>query len=70
MQNWYSTNDNYSVFAADYFNLYVNTVKDEIQQNDDSRTVLVSSPSNGVIGESDNFTISKNPQDVHFGDGE
>lgn len=69
VQNWYSTNDNFTVFAKDYYKLYVETVQDEILKNDQFRSVLVSSPSNGLFGDKENFTISKNPQDVHYGDG-
>lgn len=69
VQNWYGTNDDFAQFAEDYYKLYVDTIQDEIYQNDLFRHVLVSSPSNGLFGERANYTISKNPQDVHFGDG-
>lgn len=68
-QGWYdNTTKHFELFAKDYKKLYVSTITDEINKNDPSREVLTSSPSNGKYEGNQNFGISLDPQDAHYGD--
>uniref|UniRef100_A0A182TBK7 beta-mannosidase n=1 Tax=Anopheles maculatus TaxID=74869 RepID=A0A182TBK7_9DIPT len=67
-QNWYKTETNFSTYAAQYTQLYVDVVRPTVMANDPWRTVLLSSPSNGNY-RSDGEYIAQNPQDPHYGDG-
>lgn len=42
-------------------------MKEECLQNDQMRSYVVSSPSNGIQSEKEGY-IAKQPYDVHFGD--
>uniref|UniRef100_A0A182Y529 beta-mannosidase n=1 Tax=Anopheles stephensi TaxID=30069 RepID=A0A182Y529_ANOST len=66
-QNWYKTESNFSAYAAQYVELYVDTVQPTVLANDPWRTVLLSSPSNGDHRTEDGY-IANNPQDPHYGD--
>lgn len=66
--NWYKTDKNYTTFASDYITLYVNTIKKIVSEEDNSRHYLVSSPTNGLKSEEENY-IAKNPYSSLYGDG-
>lgn len=66
--NWYGTSKNYSSFASDYIALYVNTIKKIVTEEDKTRSYLVSSPTNGVKSEEENY-IAENPYSSLYGDG-
>lgn len=67
-QNWYGTASNEEAYKKDYKKLYVDVVEPEILKIDKWRTVLISSPSNGVESVKEDY-IATNPQDPRFGDG-
>lgn len=67
-QNWYNTEKSFKLFADDYEKLYVDTITDEIMKNDNSHSVLTSSPSNGIFNDEKEYGIARNPQDPHYGD--
>lgn len=66
--NWYGTWRNYSSFAADYVALYVDTIKSIVEKEDETRNYLVSSPTNGLKSEEENY-IAQNPYSGLYGDG-
>jgi len=66
--NWYGTRNNYSMFAADYIALYVNTIKKIVTEEDKTRDFVVSSPTNGLKSEEENY-IAENPYSALYGDG-
>lgn len=66
--NWYGTRNNFSSFASDYITLYVNTIKNIVTEEDKSRHYLVSSPTNGLKSEEENY-IAENPYSGLYGDG-
>jgi len=49
--------------------LYINTIRDKLEEEDKSRPFLPSSPSNGVDTEREGW-IASNPNSVFWGDGE
>ncbi|XP_026807411.1 beta-mannosidase isoform X2 [Rhopalosiphum maidis] len=65
--NWYGTRKNYSMFASDYVELYVNTIKKTIMEEDKTRNFVVSSPTNGLKSEEENY-IAENPYSALYGD--
>ncbi|KAH9639264.1 hypothetical protein HF086_014128 [Spodoptera exigua] len=65
--NWYGTRQNFEKYQKDYIKLYVETIKPIVQDLDPGRRYLVSSPSNGLESEKENY-ISHNPYDPHYGD--
>ncbi|XP_035785680.1 beta-mannosidase-like [Anopheles albimanus] len=65
-QNWYGTEANFSVYYEQYVELYVRQVLPEVEANDPSRPVLLSSPSNGDHPSKD--YVAANPQDPLYGD--
>lgn len=67
-QNWYGTANDFKTFAKSYKKLYVDTITDEIKNNDLSREVLTSSPSNGIYNGEKEYGIARDPQDPHYGD--
>lgn len=67
VQNWYGTNKEATRFRSEYRKLYIEVVKQTVEENDKWRTCLSSSPSNGLKTVQDDF-ISSNPQDTNFGD--
>lgn len=66
--NWYGTRTNYSSFASDYVALYVDTIKEIVTEEDATRDYLVSSPTNGLKSEEENY-IAENPYSSLYGDG-
>ncbi|KAI4469189.1 beta-mannosidase [Holotrichia oblita] len=66
-QNWYDTQSNFDIYHKDYIQLYVDTIRDEVLANDRSRPFLVSSPTNGVESEQNDY-IATNPQSEFYGD--
>jgi len=66
--NWYNTINNYNSFQLDYIALYVNTIKKIVTEEDKTRNYLVSSPTNGLKSEEENY-IANNPQSAFYGDG-
>lgn len=66
--NWYGTSKNFSSFASDYIALYVNTIKKIVTEEDKTRSYLVSSPTNGIKSDEENY-IAENPYSSLYGDG-
>lgn len=66
-QNWYGTILNFTLYKNDYVKLYVDTIKTIVNEADDTRHFLVSSPTNGVESELEGH-IASNPQDEKYGD--
>lgn len=66
--NWYGTRNNFSLFVSDYIALYVNTIKKIVTEEDKTRNYLVSSPTNGLKSEEENY-IATNPYSALYGDG-
>lgn len=66
--NWYGTSRNFSAFASDYISLYVNTIKTIVTKEDETRSYLESSPTNGLKSEEENY-IASNPYSALYGDG-
>ncbi|KAM4625009.1 beta-mannosidase [Polymixia lowei] len=54
-------------YLKDYVTLYVNHIKAVVQEEDQSRPFLVSSPTNGVDSEREGW-VATNPYDNHYGD--
>ena len=65
--NWYGTG-NAQIYKDDYIKLYVDTIKNEAVKVDPLRPFMVSSPSNGLYSEEQNYTES-NPYSNFYGDG-
>ncbi|XP_060872460.1 beta-mannosidase [Metopolophium dirhodum] len=65
--NWYGTRNNYSMFASDYIALYVNTIRKIVTEEDRTRNFVVSSPTNGLKSEEENY-IAENPYSALYGD--
>ncbi|XP_065207395.1 beta-mannosidase [Planococcus citri] len=65
--NWYGTSTNYSLYAKEYIELYVNTVQEAVLKMDNTRDYLVSSPTNGVESLIEGY-ISSNPYNPLYGD--
>nr|XP_033499478.1 beta-mannosidase [Epinephelus lanceolatus] len=79
---WSGNNENEAALATDWFNipvsqrpiylkdyvtLYVNNIRRIVQQEDQSRPFLVSSPTNGAKSEQESW-VAANPYDPHYGD--
>ncbi|KAF3845161.1 hypothetical protein F7725_008324 [Dissostichus mawsoni] len=54
-------------YLTDYVKLYVDNIRGIVQEEDQSRPFLVSSPTNGFESEQEGF-VAKNPYDAHYGD--
>lgn len=65
--NWYGTSSNFTSFVSDYITLYVTTIKKIVEEEDKSRSYLVSSPTNGLKSEEENY-VAKNPYSSFYGD--
>ncbi|XP_022817754.1 beta-mannosidase [Spodoptera litura] len=65
--NWYDTTPKFEKYKNEYIKLYVETIRPIVQDLDPGRRYLVSSPSNGLESEQENY-ISHNPYDPHYGD--
>ncbi|XP_039993181.1 beta-mannosidase [Xiphias gladius] len=79
---WSGNNENEAALATDWFNipasqrpayvkdyvtLYVNNIREIVQEEDQSRPFLVSSPTNGAESEQEGW-VAANPYDPHYGD--
>ncbi|XP_042338594.1 beta-mannosidase-like, partial [Plectropomus leopardus] len=79
---WSGNNENEAALATDWFNipvsqrplyqkdyvkLYVNNIRAIVQEEDQSRPFLVSSPTNGAESEQEGW-VAENPYDPHYGD--
>ncbi|XP_072220835.1 beta-mannosidase [Leuresthes tenuis] len=79
---WSGNNENEAALATDWFNipasqrptyikdyveLYVNNIRLIVQERDQSRPFLVSSPTNGAESEHEGW-VAANPYDPHYGD--
>uniref|UniRef100_A0A2A4JXF5 beta-mannosidase n=1 Tax=Heliothis virescens TaxID=7102 RepID=A0A2A4JXF5_HELVI len=65
--NWYDTFSSFEKYKSEYIKLYVDTIKPIVEDLDPGRRYLVSSPSNGLESERENY-IATNPYDPHYGD--
>ncbi|XP_054470134.1 beta-mannosidase [Anoplopoma fimbria] len=54
-------------YLKDYVTLYVNNIRAVVQEEDQSRPFLVSSPTNGAESEREGW-VSSDPYDLHYGD--
>uniref|UniRef100_A0A3Q3IQK2 Beta-mannosidase n=1 Tax=Monopterus albus TaxID=43700 RepID=A0A3Q3IQK2_MONAL len=54
-------------YIKDYVTLYVNNIRTIVQEEDESRPFLVSSPTNGAESEQEGW-VAANPYDTHYGD--
>ncbi|XP_019953631.2 beta-mannosidase isoform X1 [Paralichthys olivaceus] len=54
-------------YTRDYVTLYVNNIRKIVQEEDQSRPFLVSSPTNGAESEREGW-VAENPYDPHYGD--
>uniref|UniRef100_A0A669F7X4 Beta-mannosidase n=1 Tax=Oreochromis niloticus TaxID=8128 RepID=A0A669F7X4_ORENI len=79
---WSGNNENEAALATDWFDipasqrpkyirdyvmLYVDNIKKVVQEEDQSRPFLVSSPTNGAESEQEGW-VAENPYDPHYGD--
>ncbi|XP_053192231.1 beta-mannosidase [Scomber japonicus] len=55
------------MYVKDYVTLYVNNIRAIVQEEDQSRPFLVSSPTNGAESEQEGW-VAANPYDPHYGD--
>ncbi|XP_015586922.1 beta-mannosidase isoform X2 [Cephus cinctus] len=64
--NWYGTGST-SIYQEDYIRLYVNVIKAEVNRIDPARPFVVSSPSDGLFTEENNY-VGPNPYSNLYGD--
>uniref|UniRef100_A0A3B5BMD1 Beta-mannosidase n=1 Tax=Stegastes partitus TaxID=144197 RepID=A0A3B5BMD1_9TELE len=79
---WSGNNENEAALATDWFNipaaqrptylkdyvtLYVDNIRQIVQEEDQSRPFLISSPTNGAESEQEGW-VAANPYDPHYGD--
>ena len=67
--NWYGTASNFNMYARDFVTLYIDTIKNRVNDLDPSRDCLSSSPTNGKASEAEGW-IAKDPYSNIYGDGE
>ncbi|XP_075222154.1 beta-mannosidase-like [Lycorma delicatula] len=65
--NWYGTKPNFELYKSDYIKLYVNVIKKLVEENDFTRSYVVSSPSNGIESEMEGY-IADDPYSPIYGD--
>ncbi|XP_047201012.1 beta-mannosidase [Girardinichthys multiradiatus] len=66
--NWFSIPASLKpMYIKDYVTLYVNNIRQIVQEEDPSRPFLVSSPTNGAESEQEGW-VAENPYDPHYGD--
>ncbi|XP_039281656.1 beta-mannosidase [Nilaparvata lugens] len=65
--NWYHTLKGRKRYSLDYVELYVRTIKRLVEENDGTRSYVVSSPSNGLESEREGY-LSNNPYNPLYGD--
>ncbi|KAB7495341.1 Beta-mannosidase, partial [Armadillidium nasatum] len=61
-ENRYATAGNFRRYKEDYIKLYVDVIKNLVEAADDSRPFVVSSPSNGILTEEEDY-VAENPED-------
>ncbi|XP_020629469.1 beta-mannosidase-like isoform X2 [Orbicella faveolata] len=66
-EDWYNTSSTFSRYANDYVKLYIDTIRETLEEEDKSRPFLSSSPSNGVDTEMEGW-IAKTPSSPYWGD--
>jgi len=66
-ENWYNTTSMYSRYVKDYVMLYIDTIRQTLEEEDHSRPFLSSSPSNGVDTEKEGW-VAKKPGSPYWGD--
>ncbi|XP_068702128.1 beta-mannosidase-like [Montipora foliosa] len=64
---WYNISSKFAMYVKDYVELFINTIKDTLEEKDKSRPFLSSSPSNGVETEREGW-VAKDPNSVFWGD--
>ena len=67
VKNWFNTSKHFEKFERDYLTLYVDNVRQIVKTLDPYRAFAMSSPSDGVQTDKENF-IACNPADGHYGD--
>ncbi|XP_051901716.1 beta-mannosidase isoform X2 [Pristis pectinata] len=66
--NWFHISpSNMTLYLDDYVQLYVNTVRETVLQEDRNRPYITSSPTNGKESIQEHW-VAKNPYDDHYGD--
>lgn len=65
--NWYKTSENFNLYYKEYVQLYVDTVKATVVRNDQTRSFIVSSPTNGLESDRQGY-VATNPYDPLYGD--
>ncbi|XP_038584899.1 beta-mannosidase [Micropterus salmoides] len=66
--DWFGIPDSQRpTYLKDYVTLYVNNIRAIVQEEDQSRPFLVSSPTNGAESEQEGW-VATNPYDPHYGD--
>ncbi|KAF6019508.1 manba [Bugula neritina] len=65
--NWYDTENNFTLYQKDYIELYIKTVKETINKEHMSGIFVSSSPSNAAQSEKEGW-IAQNPYDTKYGD--
>ncbi|XP_033869509.2 beta-mannosidase isoform X1 [Acipenser ruthenus] len=66
--NWFKIpSSEWPIYIKDYVTLYVNNIRDIIQNEDKSRPYLSSSPTNGEESIKEGW-VAKNPYDTNYGD--
>ncbi|XP_078419500.1 beta-mannosidase [Cetorhinus maximus] len=66
--NWFHIpSSNITLYLSDYIQLYVNTIREIVLEEDRSRPYIASSPTNGEESVQEKW-VANNPYDVHYGD--
>jgi beta-mannosidase len=66
--NWYGTEgENFEKYKADFIALYVDTIKNYVEELDPSRECISSSPTNGIESEQEGW-VAQDPYDLRYGD--
>ncbi|KAL0277661.1 UNVERIFIED_CONTAM: hypothetical protein PYX00_004879 [Menopon gallinae] len=65
--NWFDTNSSFELYKRDYIKFYVDTIEPIVKRIDDSRSYIVSSPSNGLKSREEGH-IARNPYSPLYGD--
>ncbi|KAL9972744.1 hypothetical protein ACROYT_G019109 [Oculina patagonica] len=66
-ENWYNTSSMFKRYTNDYVKLYIDTIRETLEEEDKSRPFLSSSPSNGVDTEREGW-VAKKPGSPYWGD--
>lgn len=65
--NWYDTSHNFDIYKDDYITLYVDTIRNITMAQDPVRPFVVSSPSNGLESEQEDY-VAADPSSAFYGD--